>query len=346
MRYIGRKNALLEFIEKPLIENNIISGKFCDIFSGTTVVAQHFKKKGFEITSNDYMYFSYVFQKAYIENNTTPKFNGLSNIIKNPDLEKVVDHLNNLKGKKGFIYKNFCVEGSKDSKFERNYFSSENTMQIDMVRETIESWKTEKLITETEFCILLTTLIEAIPFVSNISGTYGAFLKINDPRMLKKITLKLPELINSKKSHSVNFLDSNELIKKIKCDILYIDPPYNKRQYPSNYHMLETVAVWDKKLLDTKTGLRPWNDQKSLYCSTVKCTKVFEDLIDNADCKYILFSYNTEGIIPYDEIMRILEKKGTVQVYKQDYLRFKSHSRKSDAKKFLYELLFFVNVKD
>lgn len=344
MRYIGRKNALLDFIEKPLIENNISSGIFCDIFSGTTVVAQYFKKKGFEIIANDYMYFSYVFQKAYIENNLKPKYFDLSNIIKKPTLEKVLDYLNNLKEKKGFIYKNFCVDGSKNSKFERNYFSSENAMKIDIIRETIEFWKTENFITETEFYVLLTSLIEAVPFISNISGTYGAFLKINDPRMSKKIFLKFPELITSTKSHKANFLDSNDLIRKIKCDILYIDPPYNKRQYPSNYHMLETIAVWDKELLDSKTGLRPWNNQKSLYCSTVKCVKIFEDLIKNSDCNYILFSYNTEGIIPYDEILRILSNKGSVQVYKQDYRRFKSNSRKSDAKKFLHELLFFVKV--
>jgi adenine-specific DNA-methyltransferase len=345
MRYIGRKNALLEFIEKPLIENNITSGVFCDIFSGTTAVAQYFKKKKFKIISNDYMYFSYVFQKAYIENNSEPNYSDLSKIISNPNLQKVLDYLNNIKGEKGFIYKNFCVKGSKNSEFERNYFSAENAMKIDAIRETIELWKNKKKITETEFYILLTTLIEAVPFVSNISGTYGAFLKIDDPRMSKPIFLKFPKLLDCNKSHKVFFDDSNELIKKIKCDILYIDPPYNKRQYPANYHMLETIAVWDKKLLDIKTGLRPWSNQKSKYCSTVKCVDVFEDLINNADCKYILFSYNTEGIIPYDEIMRILSNKGQVQVCKQDYLRFKSNSRKTDAKKFLHELLFFVKVK-
>ena len=344
MRYIGRKNALLDFIEKPLIKNKITGGKFCDIFSGTTVVAQHFKKKGFKVISNDYMYFSYVFQKAYIENNSVPNFKKLSSVVDNPDLEIVLNYLNNLKGKKGFMFKNFCVKGSKNSEFERNYFSAENAMKIDIIRETIQSWKNDKLISEMEFYVLLTALIEAIPFVSNISGTYGAFLKIDDTRMFKTITLKIPELIKSKKSNLANFSDSNELIKKIKCDVLYIDPPYNSRQYPSNYHMLETVAVWDKQLLDTKTGLRPWSDQKSLYCSKVKCTDVFEDLIDNADCKYILFSYNTEGIIPYDEIMRILKKKGKVEVFKQDYLRFKSNSKKSNVEKLVQELLFFVIV--
>lgn len=344
MRYIGRKNALLKFIEEPLIENNISSGIFCDIFSGTTVVAQYFKTKGFEVIANDYMFFSYVFQKSYIENNLEPKFEGLSKIITKPSLNKILDYLNNLNGKKGFVYKNFCVEGSKNSKYERNYFSTENAKKIDEIRETIESWKNEKQITETEFYILLTVLIEAIPFVSNISGTYGAFLKINDPRMFKKIFLKYPKLISSKKHHKANFIDSNELIRKIECDILYIDPPYNKRQYPSNYHMLETITVWDKKLLDSKTGLRPWKHQKSLYCSTTKCITIFEDLIKNANCKYILFSYNTEGIIPYDEIIRILSNKGEVKVYKQDYIRYKSNSRKNDAQKFLHELLFFVKV--
>lgn len=344
MRYIGSKSGLLNFIEKPLIENHVNSGILCDVFSGTTVVAQYFKKKGFEIISNDNMLFSYIFQKTFIENNKKHEFKKLSKIIDKPSLEKVIEFLNNLKPKNGFVYKNFCLEGSKDSKHERNYFSTSNAKKIDSIRDTIESWKNDELITDIEYCILLTAIIEAIPFVSNISGTFGAFLKINDPRMFKPVLLKVPELIISTKTHQCNFTDVNDLIKKIKCDVLYLDPPYNSRQYPANYHMLETIAVWDKKLLDSKTGLREWSHQKSLYCSKVKCVNVFEDLITNAKCKYILFSYNTEGIIPYDEIMRILSNKGKVQVYKQDYLRFKSHSRKKDAEKFLHELLFFVKV--
>ena len=344
MRYIGNKINLLEFIEKPLKENGIKDGVVCDIFSGTTNVAKHFKKLGYEIISNDNMMYSYVFQKAYIENNKTPKFLKLEKIISNPNIENVFAYLNNLKGKKGFIYKNFCKEGSKNSTYERNYFSDENAKKIDVMRETLEGWKDKKLITKNEFYIILSAILEEIPFISNISGTYGAFLKIDDPRMSKTFTIKVPELIKSKKSHKCYNTDSNELIKKITCDVLYVDPPYNHRQYAPNYHMWETVAVWDKQLLDSMTGLRPYNDQKSLYCMKGKCVKAFEDLIENASCKHILFSYNSEGIMSDGQIKKILSNKGKVKRYTKDYRRFKSNSKSKSAKKQIKEFLYYVKT--
>ena len=344
MRYIGNKINLLEFIEKPLKENGIKDGVVCDIFSGTTNVAKHFKKLGYEIISNDNMMYSYVFQKAYIENNKTLKFLKLEKIIPNPNIENVFAYLNNLKGKKGFIYKNFCKEGSKNSTYERNYFSDENAKKIDVMRETLEGWKDKKLITKNEFYIILSAILEGIPFISNISGTYGAFLKIDDPRMSKTFTIKVPELIKSKKSHKCYNTDSNELIKKITCDVLYVDPPYNHRQYAPNYHMWETVAVWDKQLLDSMTGLRPYNDQKSLYCMKGKCVKAFEDLIENASCKHILFSYNSEGIMSDGQIKKILSNKGKVKRYTKDYRRFKSNSKSKSAKKQIKEFLYYVKT--
>lgn len=290
------------------------------------------------------MTYSYVFQKTYIENNTTLAFSGLKKIIDNPSITNAINFLNNLKGIDGFVFKNFSLEGSKNSNFQRNYFSTENAQKIDAIREQIEEWKSDGIITELEYYILLCAILEAIPFVSNIAGTFGAFLKIDDPRKYKHFVINAPELIKSKLNHKCHLMDSNELIKKIKCDVLYLDPPYNTRQYPANYHMLETIAVWDKKLLDSKTGLRPWAHQKSLYCSKSQCVSIFEDLIKNANCKYVLFSYNSEGLIPYDEISRILSKKGKLTTFKQEYRRFKSNSRDKKVDKNVYELLFFVKV--
>jgi len=292
------------------------------------------------------MTFSYVFQKAYIENNVVPTFFGLKKIISNPNLTNVIDYLNNLKGLNGFVYENFSLEGSKNSKFQRNYFSKENAQKIDAIREQIEKWKEDDAITELEFYILLCAILEEIPFVSNIAGTYGAFLKIDDPRKYRSFVIKSPELIMSKLSHKCYLMDANKLIKKTNCDVLYIDPPYNTRQYPSNYHMFETIAIWDKKLLDFKTGLRPWEHQKSLYCSRSKCVSIFEDLIKNANCKYILFSYNSEGIIPEKEITGIFSEKGNLIKYSQDYRRFKSNQNGKKPRNILQEWLFFVKVKN
>jgi len=345
MRYIGNKVNLLDFIYSVVKEKNLPKGTFCDIFSGTANVAKFFKSKGFRVLSNDLMTYSYVFQKAYIENNKIPQFEGLKTIISNPDIFKVINHLNNLEGNEGFIFKNYCAEGSrKYSKYTRNYFSCENAKKIDTIRDKIQEWKNNDLITENEFNILLCSLLEEIPSISNIAGTYGAFLKNNDPRMFKPLLLQVPTLIESDVKHYCYQKDANRLIRHIFCDILYIDPPYNERQYAPNYHLWESIAVWDKQITDTKTGLRPYKHQKSLYCYDSKCVSIFEDLIKNAKCRYMLFSYNTEGVIPYKEIMRILSSKGKVSVFSHDYRRFKSNSNGKKNKDSLKELLFLVQV--
>lgn len=343
MRFIGNKLNLLNFINKPLEERNITTGFFCDIFSGTANVAKFFKRKGFTIISNDFLTFSYVFQKAYIENNEVPNFFGLREIIKDHNIFKVINFLNNLPGAEGFMFKNFCLEGTKNSKYQRNYFSSENAKKIDIIRDTLKEWEKRKMLTENEFYVLLCSLLEEIPSVSNIAGTYGAFLKINDPRMFKPLTLSVPNLIQSDKPHRCYNEDANELIRRISCDILYVDPPYNTRQYAPNYHILETVAVWDKKIKDTKTGLRPWEHQKSAYSYVGKSVEAFEDLITSANCKYLLFSYNTEGLMPRKEIIRVLSLRGKPIEYLINYRRYKSHKVENPKEK-LKELLFFVEV--
>ena len=343
LRFIGSKKDLLDFIYAPIIEHKISRGVFCDIFTGTTVVAKFFKKQGFEIIANDIMTFSYVFARTYICTDENPAFGGLSSLIKNPSMRRAIGFLNALPGKKGFVYRNYSLGGTRDSRFRRNYFSSENAQKIDAVRDTIQLWKEKELISEDEFYVLLCSLVEAVPFVSNIAGTYGAFLKINDPRMFKPLRLRPPRLICSGWGHECYNEDGNKLIKRISCDILYVDPPYNTRQYAANYHILEMIAVWDKKIKDTKTGLIFWEDKRSRYCSRTECTPALEDLIANANCKHIIMSYNSEGIIPHDEIVRILSTRGNVIEYSKTYRRFKSHNR-GRFRPSLKELLFYVNV--
>src|SRR4030042_1184782 len=201
MRYIGNKSKLLEFIYSVVTENNLPKGIFCDIFSGTTSVSKFFKKKGFRIISNDFMTYSYVFERAYSCNNKVPSFEGLSEDIKNPDIFKVISFLNELNGKKGFIYNNYCPEGTEDKKHTRNYFSSENAKKIDAIRDKLQEWKDSKKITDEEFYILLCSLLEVVPSVSNIAGTYGAFMKIDDPRKFKPLLLEIPTLIESELKH-------------------------------------------------------------------------------------------------------------------------------------------------
>jgi adenine-specific DNA-methyltransferase len=340
MRFIGSKALLLKEIEK-VIKSNIKEAKiFCDIFSGTSTVGRYFKKD-YKIISNDLLYFSYVLQRASIGINKQPKFEKIHKYIGIDPIEFLENQDINIENFEHtpFIYKNY----SPNEKSERRYFTNENALRIDFIRQTIESWKQNKLINEDEYFYLLAGLIEAIPFVSNIAGTYGAFLKHWDKRAYKKLKLIKLELCNNNEENICYNQDSNQLIKLINGDILYIDPPYNQRQYAPNYHILETVARYDNPNIKGKTGLRPYHDIKSKYCVKKDVLSNFDELISNANFKHIIVSYSTEGIMSVEDIEDTLKKHGkksTFKLYKIPYRRYKHRPGKVEHD--LHELLFYI----
>lgn len=343
MRFIGSKNLLLEEI-KNVIQKNIKKdvNTFCDIFSGTASVARFFKND-YRIISNDLLYFSYVIQKAIISNNKKPKFLKLKEIGVEPFkyFNETVINLSKVKAEP-FIFENY----SPNQKSERCYLSNGNALNIDFIRQKIEEWRQKHLINENEYYYLLAALIEATPFVSNIAGTYGAYLKHWDNRALKKITLLEPKLVDNKLNNKCYNDDANLLIKKIKGDILYIDPPYNERQYLPNYHLLETIAKYDNPSIYGKTGMRPYKSERSNYCIQTKVLSEFSDLIKNAKFKYIIVSYSSEGIMSKEDIKKVLVQRGikkTFLLHKIPYRRYKH--KKGTSNHNLEEYLFFIETK-
>ncbi len=332
MNYIGSKLSLLEFLEKSIekvVDKN--SRVFCDLFAGTGAVGTYFKRKGYKVIANDIQYYSFVLNKQYIENHQPLKFEKLSNFIpelKNIEISErkdfVCDYLSNIKGEKGFIYNNYCSGGTKNQEFERQYFSDENGMRCDAIRIKIEEWKNEKLIIDNEYYFLLATLLETIDKRANTASVYGAFLKQLKKTAQIPFVLKPAELIINDQEHEVFNEDINKLVGKIEGDILYLDPPYNQRQYATNYHLLETVAKYDNPKIHGKTGLREYESQKSLYCSRPQVKKAFSDLILNAKQKYIFLSYNNEGLMTLDDIKEIMGSRGKYGYFTQEYNRFKA----------------------
>lgn len=344
MKYIGNKTRLLDFINDCMKDSNLpISGTFIDIFGGTGSVGSFFKKQGYKIISNDFMTYSYIVQYVLISINKMPDFKQISDngiigaldILNNPNLMC-----------KDFIFDNFAPDGT----FKRQYFSNYNAMRIDAIRNTIEKWNEENKLSKNEYMILLSALIDSADFVANISGTYGAYLKIWRSMALKKIQLKIPNIYDNKQKNIVYQENANTLITKISGDILYLDPPYNERQYASNFHLLETLAIWDKPKLKGKTGQRDYSDKKSLYCQKAKSVLALQELVNNANVKYIILSYNNEGIIPREDIIRILNSKGQVKEYIQEYRRFRTEKDNEnrhykDCNDKVNEHLYIVNVK-
>ena len=310
MNYIGSKQSLLDFLETTIEEfTGYKEGDgfvFGDLFAGTGVVGQRYKEKGHSVISNDIQYYSYVLNKHYIENI--------------PELDdSLLEYFNNLNPVKGFIYNNYC-EGSGSG---RNYFTNENGMKCDAVRIELERLYRAGEINDNLYFYYLASLINSIDKYANTASVYGAFLKHIKKPAQKEFMLELLPVGNGNIGKVYNE-DINELIKKVGGDVLYIDPPYNNRQYCSNYHVLETIAKYDKPKLRGVTGLRDETYQKSKYCSKRTVIDIFEDLIKNADFKYIILSYNNEGLMDLKTIKDIMSKYGEYDFFTKEYRRFKA----------------------
>ncbi|HQD92542.1 MAG TPA: DNA adenine methylase [Bacilli bacterium] len=311
MNYIGSKYSLLDFLHETIAKvtgykdgDNFVFG---DLFAGTGVVGSYYKSLGCSVISNDIQYYSYSIIKHYIENNS-------DNINDN-----LFDYFNSLEGIEGFVYKNYCMGSGS----ERNYFTDENGKKCDAIRTELERMYVNKEINENTYFFYLGSLISSIDKYANTASVYGAFLKHIKKSAQKTFVLEPLKIVDGPNGKVYNE-NINDVVKHIYGDVLYLDPPYNTRQYCSNYHVLETIARYDNPILNGKTGLRNSDNQKSEFCSSRTVEKAFDDLIANSKFKYIFLSYNNEGLMSLDTIKNIMSKYGEYSYYTKSYKRFKA----------------------
>lgn len=340
MRFIGSKSLLLSYIKEEIEKAGKVR-TILDIFSGSGIVSSFLVQSGYEVTSNDFLYFSYVLLRGTIGLKEKPSFNKLG-------IADIFGCLNNLRLSDTkyeladcFIYSNYSPHES----CERMYFQRENAIKIDVIRKQIEDWKESKIINEDEYYYLLASLINAIPYVSNITGTYGAYLKYWDKRTYNPLTLKEPE-IEQFKNKVVCYNVDYKKFPRLHFDLLYADPPYNSREYLPNYHILETVAKYDNPKIKGKTGIREYSEQKSDFCKKDKVEQAFDTLICNSNVDYILISYNNEGILSTEKLCNLCESysyPGTFHLKEIEYRRYKNKIPNNKAG--LKELLIFFKKK-
>ena len=314
MNYIGSKYKLSDFISssvKSIVGDDLSDKIFCDLFAGTGIVGRNFKKEVKKVISNDMEFYSYVLNKNYIENHEFL------------DNEIYIKELNETNGEEGFIFNEY----SENGKANRLYFSEHNGKKIDAIRTKIEFWKTEKKISSALYYFLLASLLEGADKVANTASVYGAFLKHIKKTAQKELILEPAIFEINSHSHEVYNEDSNLLIKKIEGDILYLDPPYNAREYGANYHLLNTIAKYDNFTPKGKTGLRDYS--KSAFCKKKEVEKSFDDLIKNANFKYIFLSYNNEGIMSSETIKKILSNYGKYDLLTTEYQRFRADKKEN-----------------
>ena len=304
MNYIGSKYKLSSWIEQEIINSvgDVKNKIFCDLFAGTGIIGRIFKKRVKRVIANDIEFYSFVLIRNYIKNHTDLK----------SKLE-VLEYLNNLPLREdGFIFNNYC------SPANRLYFSDENGKKIDTIRQEIEKFKNDSDL----YYFLLASLIESADKVANTASVYGAFLKKLKKSAQKELVLEPAIYEENDNEHLVFQRDSNELIKEISGNILYLDPPYNHRQYGANYHLLNTIAEYKEFEPKGKSGLREY--YKSPWCQKAKVKQSFEDLIKNAKFEYIFLSYNNEGLMSETDIKEIMQKYGEYELVKKEYQRFKA----------------------
>lgn len=344
MRYYGNKTKLLPFIESSIERQHLKkTATFVDLFAGTCSVGKYFKRQRYKVISNDLLEFSHAMAKTYIELNETPAFTKLLDLLHLRNVDEIINFLNTCGTNfQGFMYEHYCPHGG------RQYFSDTNALRIDTIRQLLHDWRAQNIINEAEFYYLLTSLLEAINLVSNVSGTYAAFLKKWDNRALKPLTLQRVQIIHGVEGCLALRQDANELINNLQADVLYLDPPYNTRQYTSNYFILELVAQgWfdDLPTIHGVCGQCNFDHLKSDYAVTARAQNALQDLIEkinNVEC--VLLSYNNEGIIPISNIETIMREKGDLTIFKQAHKRYRSINQTEASPKQTTEYIFRVNL--
>lgn len=320
-RYIGNKYKLKDWIFS-IINKECKGNSFTDIFAGTGIMAAEASKYFSKIIINDFLYSNYVIYKAFFDNG---KWNSkkINNIIKK---------YNNIEGK-----------NLEDNYFSLNfggkYFSKNSAKIIGFIRDDIEKNKID--LSEKEYFILVTSLLYSIDKIANTVGHYDAYFK--KEALVDTFIMQIIDPIKIK-SVSIFRKDSNLLAKKIQTDIVYIDPPYNSRQYSRFYHLYETLVKWDKPKL-YGVALKPNPENISDYCKTSAKFRLNE-LVNNIKTKYLVVSYNntyksksnsSKNKITLEEIKDILTKLGTTKIFEQSYRHFNSgNTNFKDHKEYLF----------
>ncbi len=338
--YIGNKRKLLDIIHQAINMTEVDGGSFVDLFSGSTVVARFAKKLGFRVLANDWEPYSEQIAIGTIVNNKEPPFLQLGGC------ENVFRMLNDVKPIEGYITKHLCPEDDQNLNHEedRLFFMRKNGMKIDAMRELISSWTNDEKISPEEFGYLMASLAYSVSYVSNTSGVFKGFHRgwggsngTAQYRICSDIELRPAILFDNGEKNISTREDAGKLVLELTNilgeipDIIYLDPPYNQHPYGSNYHVLNTVTLWDKPdfpkkiTRGTKSAIRlDWRtDRRSAYNSQRRAAQEFQELIDNITAKFILTSYSTEGNIPLEEMMRILGSKGSLRIVKREYVRYR-----------------------
>jgi adenine-specific DNA-methyltransferase len=363
--YIGNKRSILPFFYNIFtsLGERKNEFKFIDPFAGSGSVSRLARLMGYKVYANDWEFYSKIINTCFLgveKRDLCKLFDG--------HLEDKLKELNAIfpvNGQNPYIAK-YYAPGNMDNadyRTERMFYSVENAQIIDMLRNKIEEWYPGFDLDEQSFkekSILLSVLLYNAATHTNTSGVFkachkgfGGHGKDALSRILKKIQMVMPELINAKHRSEVFSMDANDFVSKVSGDLCYLDPPYTGHQYGSNYHLLNTIALWDKPKIDNSIGSngklkekaairKDWIKTRSFFCYKDTAYNAFKELIDNIDCRYIALSYNSEGIVPFDELYELFAENGNVTLVTNDYIKYRGGRQSVLRQNYNIELLLLL----
>jgi len=358
--YIGNKRKLLGLIDSAVRATGVESGTFADFFAGGGVVSRYAKQQGFKVIANDWEPYAEYINGCYIGCNKPPSFVALGGA------ERVFSLLNAIGPLDDYITQNLCPASDESPEFDRDrmFFTRSNGMRIDAIRQAVHSWKLDGKIDYSEEQFLLAALLYSVSYVSNTSGVFKGFHRgwggatgTAHYRILSDLTLRQPILFDNGLHNHVACQDAQDLADhlsnaKTKVDIAYLDPPYNQHPYGSNYHVLNTVALWDKPdipLFDGvshKSAIRTdWRKERRSAYNHNTALAAYQKLIHSIQARFILTSYSTDGKIPVEEMFVAASDRGRISCVMNPYKRYRVSSQRMSKKPMNVEFVLTIDTE-
>lgn len=323
MRYIGNKTRLLPFILRTLRRSGIGVGSAHDAFAGTASVSRALKENGWRVHSSDLLMSSYVLQRAYVVAESAAK-----------NLGEQASELASLPPREGFITRHFSPATS-DARAGRMYFTPENAGRIDAAREELEGWRGTGKVSADDYYLLLAAIIEGADRVANTAGVYASYMKRWQPNAKRAFDIIPESPIKGAQVAEAHLMDATDAAKQIgEVDLIYIDPPYNSRQYVAYYHIPEILARgWTDSgpAIRGKVGLLAGSEGRSQWSHGRRVKKLFSALLAATGARHALVSFNSEGHLAPQALQSLLAAAsvdGEVSHLTQSYRRYRADSER------------------
>ncbi|MFN3648248.1 MAG: DNA adenine methylase [Armatimonadota bacterium] len=360
--YIGNKRKLLGLIGEALARTGgTREGTFLDLFAGSGVVSRMAKRLGYRVLANDWEPYALELNRCAVECSTPPPFTALGGY------QAAIQTLNTLPPAEGWVTRHLCPRDDRacDPRVERMFYTRANGMRLDAMREQVAQWERDGLLDPAERACLLAPMLYQASYTSNTSGVFKGFhhgwggqTGTALYRILSRLTLRPALFHENGRENRVYRTDATALARKLReerveVDVAYLDPPYNQHPYGSNYHVLNTVALWDHPSLSeriegrNKAGIRlDWRtERRSAYNHRGDAERAYRELLGELEARWILTSYSTDGMIPLPKLLAACLERGRTEVVLRRYKRYRVSTQRYSRKPLNIELVAVIDTR-